>query len=141
MRNSSAFCIDGITCGNNFPWVIELRIDKKIIWGGIGAGTVAGIFGAGGGLILVPLLSKSEEISEKNLFPTSVCIILPICLTTLLSFHNQVSSAFPGVLPYLIGSAIGGFAASSLKEKIPTLLLHRVLGWMILWGGFRYLCM
>ncbi len=137
--NSSAFCIDITACGNNFPRVIEMHIDRKTLLGGIGAGTIAGIFGAGGGLILVPLLTKSECIAEKDIFPTSVCIILPICLMTLLSLHNQVLASFPDIIPYLIGSTIGGFIAASRGKKIPTLLLHRVLGWMILWGGFRYL--
>jgi uncharacterized membrane protein YfcA len=43
-------------------------------------------------------------------------------------------------LPYLIGSALGGILAGLLGKRIPTVWLHRGLGILILWGGYRYLC-
>lgn len=123
-----------------FPQVMKVEMNRKIILGGALAGAVAGIFGAGGGLILVPLLAKSGEIDDEALFPTSVCIILPICMVTLLSALQAAIPLLSQALPYLIGSFIGGIAASALREKIPTAILHRLLGGMIIWGGFRYLC-
>ena len=60
------------------------------------AGGVTGLFGAGGGMVLV--------------------------------------------LPYLIGSCIGGVATGLFGDRIPTVWLHRILGAFILWGGIRYLC-
>ena len=50
--------------------------------GGI-AGLVAGLLGTGGGMILIPLLQFSVKPNEDALFPTSVCIMLPLCLVTL----------------------------------------------------------
>ena len=43
-------------------------------------------------------------------------------------------------LPYLFGSAVGGWAAGMWGRKIPVKWLHRGLGILILWGGYRYLC-
>ena len=40
----------------------------------------------------------------------------------------------------LIGSGAGGILAGFFGSKIPTHWLHRLLGVLILWGGYRYLC-
>lgn len=111
-----------------------------IILAGLGAGTVNGLFGAGGGMILVPLLMKLTDLEEQEIFPASISIILPICLVSLgvSAIHRPLP--FAQAVPYLIGSAIGGILAGVLGKRIPTLWLHRVLGLLILWGGVRYLC-
>ena len=107
---------------------------------GICAGAVNGLFGAGGGMILVPLLTWLSYLSEEEIFPASVSIILPICLISL-SFTFQASAlTWNTALPYLTGSAIGGVLAGIFAKKIPTLWLHRLLGALIIWGGIRYLC-
>jgi len=103
------------------------------------AGVVNGLFGAGGGMVLVPLLHKRTGLSEQEQFPASIAIIAPICVISLL-FSAKWQLTFWQVLPYLLGSAIGGTAAGLWGEKIPCVWLHRILGVVILWGGIRYLC-
>lgn len=104
------------------------------------AGSVTGLFGAGGGMVLVPLLTALTHLKDDQVFPSSIAIILPICVTSL------VMTALAGVLevgaaiPYLIGSALGGLLAGLWGRKIPVTWLHRGLGILILWGGYRYLC-
>lgn len=107
---------------------------------GLGAGSVNGLFGAGGGMVLVPLLTSLTQLPDDEIFPSSVSIILPICLVSL-SYSLWGSTVdWTSVLPYLIGSAAGGVLAGLFGRKIPTLWLHRLLGVLILWGGVRYLC-
>lgn len=103
------------------------------------AGTVNGLFGAGGGMVLVPLLRKSTDLSDSEQFPASIAIIAPICVVSLV-FSAKWQLTFWQLLPYLLGSAIGGTAAGMWGRKIPTVWLHRILGIVILWGGVRYLC-
>ena len=105
---------------------------------GAAAGAVNGLFGAGGGMVLVPLLGKRTGINEQERFPTSIAIIAPICIVSLLVSGNWELS-FQQVLPYLAGSAVGGIAAGLWGKYIPTVWLHRFLGLLILWGGIRYL--
>ena len=104
---------------------------------GAGAGAVAGLFGAGGGMVLVPLLSALTDLDEQEVFGASVSIILPICVVCLVLSPRL--PAFSTALPYLLGSCLGGVLAPHISRKIPTLWLHRVLGIFILWGGIRYL--
>lgn len=107
---------------------------------GLGAGIVAGLFGGGGGLILIPLLTLLTDIEEDALFPTSIAIILPICITALTVTALTGSLDWKTAVPYLIGSALGGFLAGKWGRRIPVIWLHRLLGILILWGGVRYLC-
>ena len=113
-------------------------------WGlfvaGLCAGIVNGLFGAGGGMVLVPLLTALPGLSENEIFPSSVAIILPVCLVSLAFILPGSSFTFMDALPYLGGSFICGILSWKVGKKIPTKWLHRILGIFILWGGIRYLC-
>jgi uncharacterized membrane protein YfcA len=103
---------------------------------GFAAGCVAGLFGGGGGMVLVPLLSMFSELEEAEIFPASLSVMLPVCLTALLLSGGGF---FREALPFLPGSLLGGWMAGRYGTRIPVKWLHRVLGILILWGGWRYL--
>lgn len=106
---------------------------------GTAAGAVTGLFGAGGGMVLIPLLTLLTQISEEEIFPSSISIILPICLVSLCIAAESSPLFRNDTFPWLIGSALGGLLAGLLGKKIPILWLHKILGILILWGGWRYL--
>ena len=112
----------------------------KYILAGSAAGVVNGIFGAGGGMILIPLLTLLTDMDENELFPSSISIMLPMCLVSLSISSLYQPLPWQQALPYLIGSAAGGIVAGIWGKYIPTVWLHRILGALILWGGIRYLC-
>lgn len=119
-----------------------MKFKKDSILSGVAgacAGAVNGLFGAGGGMVLVPLLTCLTKIDEDEVFPASVCIILPICLVSLSITFNGSIIPWPLAIPYLIGSSFGGVLAGFLGRRIPTVWLHRLLGLLIIWGGVRYL--
>ena len=103
------------------------------------AGAVNGLFGAGGGLVLVQLLGKKVDLTEQECFPASIAIMAPVCIIALL-FSREWNFTLKQTLPYLSGSAIGGVAAGLWGRRIPTIWLHRFFGGIILWGGIRFLC-
>ena len=111
-----------------------------MITAGACAGLVAGLFGAGGGLVLVPVLTLLTDTAEKSVFSSSISIILPICLVCIAVAAITTGIAVRPALPYLLGSVIGGLCAGIWGQKMPVCWLHRGLGLLILWGGYRYLC-
>lgn len=116
-------------------------MDKlKTALAGFCAGAVNGLFGAGGGMVLVPLLTLMTDMEDQDIFPASVSVILPICIVSL--SIGAMTQEFPiaQALPYLLGSIGGGILAGITAKKIPVKWLHRILGSLILWGGVRYLC-
>lgn len=118
---------------------VFLKNSVKLILVGSVAGAVTGLLGAGGGMLLVPLLGLVSDFEPRQIFAASVCIIIPVCVASVISTWR---SGIPWdiLLPYLIGSCGGGVLAGAFGKKIPTKWLHRILGIMILWGGVRYLC-
>lgn len=109
-----------------------------IIAGGI-AGAVNGLLGAGGGMVLVPLLTLLGKLDDEKVFPTSVSIIFPICLVSLSISPGLSNLPWSEAWPYLISSIPGGLLAGALAKKIPVKWLHRALGILIIYGGVRYL--
>ncbi len=106
---------------------------------GAATGIVNGLFGAGGGMLLVPLLRKTGNFDDAEIFPASISIMLPICIVTLFVYRIDIPLPWTAALPYLVGSTFGGIAAGNWGRKIPVIWLHRILGLLILWGGIRYL--
>lgn len=90
-------------------------------------------------MVLVPLLTLLTSLSDEEIFPASLSIILPLCLVSLWITSLSAPLPWADAFPYLIGSAAGGFASGLWGKKIPVKWLHRGLGILILWGGIRYL--
>lgn len=88
-------------------------------------------------MVLVPLLALLTDLKEEEIFPGSVCVILPICLVSLMLSQDL---HWPTALRFLPGSFLGGWLAGKWGSFFPVKWLHRLLGGLILWGGFRYLC-
>lgn len=118
---------------------MRMKANLPAILAGAAAGAVNGLFGAGGGMILVPLLSSSGAFSQTETFSSSISIILPICVVSL---WIGTDGALPWSVawPFLLGGIPGGILAATIGKRIPLLWLHRALGALILYSGVKYLC-
>lgn len=105
---------------------------------GAAAGLVNGLFGGGGGMVLLPRLSKSG-LAQKCAFATCVAIIFPICLISAAVFLLRTAFDWLVALPYLIGGAIGGVLGGKLFKNISNVWLRRLFAAFMLYGGVRYL--
>ncbi len=103
------------------------------------AGAANGFFGAGGGMVLVPLLLRWVKLEEKQAFATSIAIILPMCLVSAAIYWFRAELDLLAALPYLLGGLIGGFIGGKLFTKVPAEWLRRVLALFLLYGGVRNL--
>lgn len=104
---------------------------------GAAAGAANGLFGAGGGMILVPLLTRWAGLEDKKAFATSISIIAPLCVVSIVVYCIQGNMDFMQALPYLIGGFVGGLIGGKLFKKVPAKFLHRALGLIIIYGGIR----
>ena len=70
-----------------------------LILAGLAAGAVNGLFGAGGGMVLIPLLMLLTDLDSVEVFASSLAIILPLCVVSLIA--GAVHSPIPwrAVLP------------------------------------------
>ena len=111
-----------------------------LILAGLSAGAVNGLFGAGGGMVLIPLMAVCAKTMDRELFSGCVAIIFPMCIISLITTELTGQIYWKEALPYLPGSAFGGYLAVRCGNRIPVSWLHRGLGILMLWGGIRYLC-
>ncbi len=109
----------------------------KCITAGALAGACNGLFGAGGGLLLVPLLIGWVGLEEKKSFATSVAVMLPLSAVSYLLFRQENGSVLHEALPYLVGGILGGFLSSSLFQRVSTAWLHRLFALLILYGAVK----
>ena len=63
------------------------------------AGALNGFFGAGGGMVLVPLLIRLVKMDERKAFATSVFIILPLCVVSAVVYLLKFRIDFMLTLP------------------------------------------
>ncbi len=114
-----------------------MKSSYKCAISGAAAGAANGLFGAGGGMILVPLLTRWCGLEDKKAFATSISIIAPLCIVSIVVYCLQGSMEFSTALPYLIGGFFGGLLGGKLFKKIPAKFLHKALGLIIIYGGLR----
>ena len=109
---------------------------KYALTGGL-AGLANGLFGAGGGLFLVPLLAGRARLPQRKAFATSVAVILPLSLVSAAIYFFKGSLDLNAVWPFLAGGFLGGLVSGRVFRRVPVKWLHRAFGLLILYGGVR----
>ena len=107
---------------------------------GMAAGSINGLFGGGGGMVLVPSLTKWCGVEEKRTFANCVAIILPFCVISAAVYIFRTEFNFMQALPYLLGGLAGGLLGGKLFPKVSDLWLRRIFSAFLLYGAWRYLC-
>lgn len=121
----------------NFEYEVIFLI-KYFIIGGL-SGLANGFFGAGGGMILVPLFIKWLKFKDVEAFSTSVSIILPLSIVATFIYAKNGSLDLNLATPFLIGGFFGGIISGKIFKNVPVLWLKRFLGVVIIYGGIRSL--
>ena len=118
-----------------------IYLQKQSVWkaciAGLLTGLVNGFFGAGGGMLLVPLLTSLCRLEDKAAFASSISVILPICIASLVVYAWKGSLSLGDAWPYLLGGLLGGSLGGILFQRVSANMLHKLLGALILWGGVR----
>ena len=105
---------------------------------GVIGGFLNGLFGAGGGTVVVPLLEKAG-LSPKKSHATSVAIILSLSVvTSAFYFFNQKINIIDALI-FLPGGIVGGIAGAFFLKKIPNNILRRIFGGLIVLSAVRIL--
>lgn len=111
----------------------------KALLAGVGAGAANGFFGGGGGMVLVPLLTRWCGLEQRKAFATSVAIILPLCICSSVIYFFRGGLDFGVALPYLVGGLVGGFIGGKTFKRLNMDWLRRIFALFILYGGLKAL--
>ena len=102
----------------------QIRLVKKcrlLLWGGLAAGFLNGLLGAGGGIVIIWILEKTlgyRTNDKRDVFANALAVMLPI------SAMSAISYAISGGLPhdditwFLFPAILGGLLGAFLLDRI-----------------------
>lgn len=108
----------------------------KLLAGGLLVGVINALFGAGGGMIAVGIMTKSG-LSQKEAQATAVSVILPLSVITCIIYYMRGNLNFHDALPYILPGLIGAVIGSFLLKKIPDKILKKIFALFMIWAGAR----
>ena len=118
--------------GKKYPWFAPALA-------GAAAGLANGFFGGGGGMILVPMRVSRCGWSRRKAFATSVAVILPLCVLSVVIYWARGGLDFAAALPDLLGGLAGGLIGGKVFRKVSMPWLRRGFALLILYGAWRSL--
>lgn len=101
---------------------------------GLGAGALGGMFGVGGGLIIVPALMVILGLGPKDAQGTSVAVMLPpIGILAAFNYYKAGYVNMKYALIIAFAFIIGGWFGSKMAIALPDAIMKRIFaGFMIL---------
>lgn len=104
----------------------------------LGAGAVNGIFGAGGGIVLVFALEKLlSGDALKGAIQCTLACMLCMSVTSAVIYMINGHVEFSQSSIYLIPSLIGGVLGGVLLKRINSKLLYRIFCIFVIIAGIR----
>ena len=105
---------------------------------GLISGFLSGVFGAGGGTILVPSLERGLGVEVHKAHATTIAIILPITILSAFIYLRGSESIDWSVILYVsIGGIIGGYLGAKFLNKLSGVTLHRLFGIFMIVAAVR----
>lgn len=105
---------------------------------GAGAGLANGLFGGGGGMVFIPMMSRSK-LKQQKLYATCVGVIFPICAVSAVIYFWRGDLSIQTALPYLLGGLAGGLVGGKLYGKVSVKWLKWIFAAFLFYGGVKYL--
>jgi len=95
---------------------------------GVAGGLLSGMFGVGGGIILVPLLVTFAGLDQRRAAATSLLAILPTSISGSITYalHGEIDYVAAGIVA--VGAIGGAFIGAALLRRIPIAWLR----WMFI---------
>jgi uncharacterized membrane protein YfcA len=104
-----------------------MLIDAAVLLAGVTAGVASGMFGIGGGVILVPILGLLLGFSQHRAQGTSlVALIPPTGLLAVIAYANAGYVSWLTGLLLIPGVFLGAIAGGSLARRIPSAKMRRI---------------
>ncbi|REJ05838.1 sulfite exporter TauE/SafE family protein [Microbacterium bovistercoris] len=100
---------------------------------GLAAGLLSGLFGVGGGTIIVPMLVLLLGFDQRRAAGTSLAAIVPIATVGVISYAVSGSVSWVAALILAVGAVVGA--------QIGTRLLPRISQRALLWGFVGFLAL
>ncbi|MGE5699715.1 MAG: sulfite exporter TauE/SafE family protein [Deltaproteobacteria bacterium] len=103
-------------------------------------GAVAGMFGIGGGVFVIPAMVYIFGFSQKTATGTSLAMLLPpIGILAFLQFYRSGQVNVPAAVLLIAGFLAGSWLSAGYAVALPDLLLKRLFGGLLIVMGAIYI--
>ncbi len=106
---------------------------------GLLIGAANGLFGGGGGMIAVPLLTGALGFSDKCAHATAILIIAPVSLASAIIYIIKGFAVASLVIPVSVGATLGGLTGALLLDKLPKKAVNIIFIAVMFAAGARML--
>lgn len=111
---------------------------KEIITGLL-AGIICGLFGTGGGMILVPSFIYLSKIDPKQARGTSVfCMLTMVITSSFFYYENNYINWKIGLL-CSVGGVFGGYIGAKILKKFPEYILKVIFLCFLIYMAYNML--
>lgn len=106
---------------------------------GLLAGVASGLFGIGGGIIIVPVLVGVLQYEQKRATGISLgALLLPVGLPAVITYYEAGELDIPTAIPVAIGLVIGALGGAKIALGLPSARVRQLYGVFILLIGLRF---
>lgn len=102
---------------------------------GLVGGVASGLFGVGGGIIMVPALVLLLKQDMKVAVATSLAVIVPTTLAGTILNQSMGRIDWRFVAALAVPAILGGLASTWFKEQIPSEMLKKAFGGFLIVVG------
>ena len=102
---------------------------------GVGVGFINGFLGAGGGMLLVPLIVILLQMPTKVAHATAILIILPVCVVSGAVYILNGAFDFKVFMPCLIGTMLGGVIGTKILSKLKNDIITAIFSGVMIFAG------
>lgn len=107
---------------------------------GLVAGVAAGMFGIGGGVIIVPALVTLLKFDQKQAVGTSLAALLPpVSLGAVLSYYNEGLLDIAVAACVAVGLAGGAVIGARIALGLSSTTVKRLYGLFLVFVGLRFI--
>ncbi|WP_207706836.1 sulfite exporter TauE/SafE family protein [Alkaliphilus pronyensis] len=116
---------------------MDIILWLKLFSVGMVAGIINGLFGAGGGTIIVPALYFLFGVSQHKSHATAISIILPFAIVSSFIYYKNGFSALDITLKVVVGGVIGSYLGSRCLNLFSANYLRKIFGAFMIFAALR----
>ncbi|MGH9113146.1 MAG: sulfite exporter TauE/SafE family protein [Acidimicrobiales bacterium] len=105
---------------------IDIRRGAAVVAAGIGVGLLTGLFGVGGGFVIVPALTLLLHLSMPAAIGTSLVVIVINCAVALAARMPTASIDWAVTIPFAVAATSGAITGGRLADQLDA---RRSLRW------------
>lgn len=109
----------------------------KLLTLGLVTGLVNGLFGSGGGTIIVPALVIFLGLEDYKAHATAISIILPLSIISTIVYFINKTISFKVAIMVMLGGLLGSYIGAKILNKIPLNILRKIFGSVIIYTAIR----